>query len=139
MRRVLFLLALGCAACAQVEEARPETPQALAELVASGVAPGALPASAQVVAVWEPSGAAAVAVTLPDLATAEAFAASLPAPGDTAAPSPPEGLLRRADPGAGDLAGQIRSGAIQPVRRIGPDGVWVFACGGQRTCWAWRD
>ena len=140
MRRTcIVLLALAAAGCSQVERAEPDSPQALAELVASGVVPGALPASAKVTAAWEPSGDAAVLISLPDIATAESFSASLPAPGAAPAAPAPVNLMRRLDPDAGELADAIRGGSVRPVRRIGPDGAWVFACDAERVCWAWRE
>ena len=138
MHRALVLSVLAVAACSRVEEASPQTPQALAELVATGVAPAALPAGSTVRVAWSKDGGAAAVITLPDLAAAEAFAAALPTPAEPV-PTPPLTLLRPISPDADALQDAIASGRIKPARRIGPDGAWVFACDGERECWAWRD
>jgi hypothetical protein len=138
MRRSLLPCVLALAACSQVQQSSPETPQALAELVATGVAPAALPAGSDVRVAWEADGAAAAVITLPDLATAEAFTQTLPA-GNDSAPAPPLELLRPISDNIDALRDGIASGAIRPARRIGPDGAWVFACDAERMCWAWRD
>lgn len=138
MRRALLLFVLAVAACSQAQQATPRTPQALAELVATGVAPAALPAGADVRVAWTPDGKAAAVVILPDLAAAEAFKAALPTAKEPT-PVPPLDLLRPISDDVDALRNGIAAGEITPVRRMGPDGAWVFACDAERACWAWRD